>query len=165
MSATPRLGLPHLIPGQAQKEFTHNEALQAIDALLGGAVEGEPSDTPPASPLSGSCYIVGPSPSGAWAGQAGAVASFSEAGWRFQPPIEGMALLVRSSGDQAAYRGGAWEIGVVRAGEVVVGGNKVVGARAAAVVAPAGGTTVDAQARTAIDAILTALRGHGLIAT
>ncbi|MDQ3247073.1 MAG: DUF2793 domain-containing protein [Pseudomonadota bacterium] len=165
MSATPRLGLPHLIPGQAQKEFTHNEALQGIDSLLAGAVEGDPADTPPAAPLPGSCYIVGPSPSGAWAGRAGSVASYSDAGWRFLPPVEGMSLLMRSSGVQAVYRGGGWEIGVVRAGEIVVGGNKVVGTRAAAVAAPAGGTVVDAQARTAIGAILTALRGHGLIAT
>lgn len=165
MSSTPRLALSLLIPGQSQKEHTHNEALQAIDALLGGAVEGNPVDNPPATPLAGACYIVGTSPSGAWAGHAGAVAIFSEAGWRFQQPVEGMSLLVRSSGMQASYRGGAWETGVVRAGEVVVEGNKVVGARAAPVAAPAGGTVVDVQARAAITAILTALRGHGLIAT
>lgn len=128
-------------------------------------MEGDPANNPPATPLAGACYIVGSSPSGVWTGRVGSVASYSEAGWRFLPPVEGMSLLVRSSGLQATYRGGAWDIGVVRAGEMVVGGNKVVGARAAAVAAPAGGTVIDAQARTAVNAILTALRGHGLIAT
>jgi hypothetical protein len=128
-------------------------------------VEGDPANIPPATPLAGACYIVGPAPTGAWAGRAGSVAAYSDAGWRFLPPIDGMSLLVRSSGLQAIYRAGAWEIGVVRTGEVVVGGNKVLGSRAAAIAAPAGGTVVDAQARTAISAILTALRGHGLIAT
>ena len=34
MNGTPRLSLPFLSPGQAQKEFTHNEALQILDAVV-----------------------------------------------------------------------------------------------------------------------------------
>jgi len=40
-----------------------------------------------------------------------------------------------------------------------------VGARAAAIDSPAGGTVVDLEARSAISAILSAMRQHGLIAT
>jgi len=39
------------------------------------------------------------------------------------------------------------------------------GTRAAAIAGPAGGTTIDAESRTAIGQILTALRQHGLIET
>lgn len=46
-----------------------------------------------------------------------------------------------------------------------VAGNVVVAAQQAAITAPAGGATVDAEARTAIGSILTALRTHGLIDT
>lgn len=46
-----------------------------------------------------------------------------------------------------------------------VNGTQVVGARQAAIGAPTGGTTIDAEARTAIGSILTVLRTHGLIAT
>ena len=38
MEFTPRLSLPTLIPGQAQKELFHNEALQVLDFLVAGAV-------------------------------------------------------------------------------------------------------------------------------
>ena len=49
--------------------------------------------------------------------------------------------------------------------EYRVGGTKVVGAQAGAITDPSGGTTVDSAARTAIGAILSALRGHGLISS
>ena len=48
MAGTPRLSLPFLSVGQAQKEFTHNEALQTLDVLVAGAIEEPPRATPPA---------------------------------------------------------------------------------------------------------------------
>jgi hypothetical protein len=68
-----------------------------------------------------------------------------------------------SDGDVGEFRGGAWEIGLLRGDAVVIGGEQVIGSRAAAIADPAGGATVDNEARTAIDAILDALREHGLI--
>jgi len=41
----------------------------------------------------------------------------------------------------------------------------VVGVQQAAIAEPSSGDTVDGEARTAIDAILAALRSHGLIAS
>ena len=46
-----------------------------------------------------------------------------------------------------------------------VDGEQVVGTRAEAIASPAGGATVDAEARTAVSQILAALRTHGLIDT
>lgn len=34
MSNTPNLGLPYILPSQAQKHVTHNEAIKALDALI-----------------------------------------------------------------------------------------------------------------------------------
>lgn len=48
--------------------------------------------------------------------------------------------------------------------EYRVGGTKVVGSQQGAITAPTGGATIDSQARTAINAILSAMRTHGLIA-
>jgi hypothetical protein len=83
----------------------------------------------------------------------------------FARSAEGMVLHERTSGTAAAFRNGAWEVGALRGGSLVIDGLKVVGARAAAIDSPGGGTVVDAEARSAIDAILIALRQHGLIET
>lgn len=163
MSGTPRLALPFLSPGQAQKEFSHNEALQTLDFLVAGAVEEPPRSDPPSSPAVGACYIVGGSPTGAWAGQSKAVAGFSTGGWRFIAPLDGMSAYVKASGVWANYRSGAWELGTLRGSSIVVDGQQVVGARTSAITSPTGGTIVDNEARAAIDQILVVLRAHGLI--
>jgi len=46
---------------------------------------------------------------------------------------------------------------------VLVDGAQVVGPRCPAIVSPTGGTTVDSEARSTLDQLLDALRGHGLI--
>lgn len=53
----------------------------------------------------------------------------------------------------------------MRGDRLVIGGQQVVAARGAAIAAPSGGAIIDAEARTALSAILSALRLHGLIAT
>ena len=165
MEMTTRLGLSLLQSGQAAKEIIVNESMTALDLLVGGAVEEPPRNAPPASPSVGQAWIVGSSPTGAWAGKAKYIAGYTSGGWRLIAPAEGMSLLVKPSGTFAVYRGGAWDLGEVRAASVKVAAQQVVGAQAGAIAGPAGGTTIDVEARTAISAILAALRGHGLIAT
>lgn len=165
MDSTDRLGLPMISPGQAQKELFHNEALQLLDALVAGAVEEPATDPPPVSPAIGECYIVGDAPSGVWSGHAQAIASFSSGGWRFINPVEGMAVYVRSTQLTAVYNAGAWDYGTVRGALLSIDGTQVVGSQAVAIESPAGGSTVDSEARVAISEILAALRQHGLIAT
>jgi hypothetical protein len=165
MSGSPRLGLPLLSVGQAQKEFAHNEALQILDLLVAGAVEEPPGTTPPASPTLGACYIVAPGATGEWAGKALCVAGWTSGGWRFISPAEGMYLYVRSTATAAAFRNGIWEVGQVRGAALIIGDEQVVGSRAGAIPSPTGGTTIDGEARASVDAILIALRQHGLIET
>ena len=163
MSATPRLALPMLSAGQAQKELTHNEALQTLDALVAAGVEEGPRAAPPPSPTVGACYIVSTTPSGAWAGKPQHLACYTSGGWRLLPPTEGMNVYVTSSSIWATYRSGGWETGTVRGTTLVLGGQQVVGGRIAAIPSATGGTTIDAEARSTIDQILAALRQHGLI--
>jgi hypothetical protein len=141
----------------------HNEALQTLDLLVAAAVEEAPRLDPPASPVEGACYIVGPSPSGAWAGKSGCIAGFTSGGWRLIAPFEGLSAYMKATGMRATYRTGTWELGVLRGGSLVVGGVQVVGSRLAAIANPSGGTIVDAESRGAINQVLTALRQHGLI--
>ena len=165
MTSTARFAIPYIEPGQAQKELYHNEALQIADVLLGAAVEEPPRAAPPADPVVGACYIIAASPSGDWAGQAGKLAAFTSGGWRFIAPVEGLTVHIRSTAVDARYRGGAWELGQIRGDRLLVGGQQVVGSRAAAIADPSGGGNGDTAARTAIVAILGVLRQHGLIAT
>lgn len=165
MSGTPRFDLPFLSAGQAQKEFFHNEALQTLDVLVAAAVEEPPRAVPPATPTIGAAYIVGSAPTDAWVGKAQSIAAYTGGGWRFMAPVEGMAAYVKSIGCGAIYRAGAWEIGVLRGSSLAIDGVQVVGGRTGAIESATGGTTVDTQARSTIDRILTALRQHGLIET
>jgi len=142
-SASPRFGLPLLFAGQAQKEVFVNEAHALTDALLHPAVEGE-ADAPPANPAAGECWLVGDTPSGAWAEHAGEIASFQPGGWVFAAPRDGVRLLDRSTGQDIRYRG-TWQ-------------------RPATPGVPTGGTTVDAEARTAIADLVAALVAGGLLA-
>jgi hypothetical protein len=77
--------------------------------------------------------------------------------------MEGLSVYVKTSSVWATYRSGAWEIGTVRGSSLVLGGQQVVGGRLAAIPSATGGATIDAQARSTIDQILSALRQHGLI--
>ena len=161
---TDRLGLPMLQPGQAQKEMSHNEVLTLLDLAVQAAVEAIGVTAPPVEPAPGQCWIVGSPASGAWAGREDCVAGWTEAGWRFVAPTEGMAAWSRQDAQTARFSDGLWHVGDVRATRLIVAGDQVVGQRRPAIAAPSGGAAPDAEARAAIAAMLEALRSHGLIA-
>lgn len=163
MDSSARFALPLLSPGQAQKEIFHNESLHRVDMLLCPVVEGAETPLPPAEPEAGTCYLVAPGASGAWAGKDGMLAGFTEGGWRFIPPIEGVRLFERNSGQMVVRRGGAWETGILRAQQLQIDGTTVVRERQPAIADPSAGGVVDAQCRSAVSAILGMLRTHGLI--
>lgn len=165
MELTDRHALPLLAAGQAQKELTHNEALTMIDALLHPAVEAAGLDQPPAAPQPGQLWIVGNAPVAEWAGWPGALACWTDNGWRLIEPREGMRVFDRDTGLWIDHIGGVWTAGMVRGGSLVISGIQVAGPQQPAVADPAGGATVDSEARLAIATLLQRLRSHGLIAT
>jgi len=160
---TPRFALPLLQAGQAQKEIDHNEALVLIDGGLHPLVQTAGDDTPPGSPSPGAAWIVGPAPTGGWSGAAHALALWTGGGWRFLPPTLGMTVWNAATGRPARWDGSAWLDGEIAAALIRIGGAQVVGARQPAIADPAGGATIDAEARAAITALLAAQRNHGLI--
>jgi hypothetical protein len=163
--STARHALPLIAPGQAQKEVSHNEALAALDLLVQPAVSGVGVNVPPDAPVEGECWIVGPTPSGAWSGHTHALAGWTAGGWRFAAPREGMAVWIGGTAGCARYTEGAWVTGTLHGERVMLNGVPVVGAQRPAIASPTGGATVDAEARAALGAVLAALRTHGLIAT
>ena len=140
--ASPRYALPLLFPGQSQKEFYVNEAHALIDALLHPAVAGEAND-PPTAPADGECWLVGAEPTELWKDHAAELACWSSGGWLFVAPREGMCLLNQSTGQMGLYRAGEW-------------------AWATPPSLPAGGSTVDSQARAAIADLVAALAASGI---
>ncbi len=141
-SKSPRFGLPFLFAGQAQKEYSVNEAHALADMLLHPAVIAE-QDAPPAAPADGECWLVGPNPSGDWHGHAGSVASMQAGNWLFASPRNGMRLFDESTGQYRLYRDG-WHA-------------------ASAIAEAQGGSTIDSEARTAIAGLIAALAAAGVL--
>ena len=139
------------------KESTHNESLARLDFIVAAAVIEVGRNDPPTSPASGDCYIVGSTPTGDWNGNGSALASFTESGWRFASAIAGLSVFDRQSGCEASFDGTSWRVGDVRAEQVTIGGDKVLGARQPAI--------ADHPSDSTINEILAVLRAHGLIAS
>ncbi|HEX8262596.1 MAG TPA: DUF2793 domain-containing protein [Allosphingosinicella sp.] len=161
--STPRFALPYILPGQAQKELFHNEALARIDLALHPAVEGGPEATPPTGPQEGQCWIVASPGSGDWAGRDGMLAMWTEGGWRFLAPAPGTVAWNKAASLPLLWDGAQWREGALLCAGLVVNGVQVVGPRQAAVPSPSGGTIIDEEARVAINALTAALMSHGLI--
>ena len=161
---TPRLGLPMLAVGQAQKEATHNEALVLIDALVQPVVQAVAPAAIPEAPSPGQCWIVGNGAGGAWLGHDNAIACWTEGGWRFVQSREGMGAWCIGEGKPARRAATGWVVGEVEATVIRIDGKQIVGARQPEVANVAGGAVIDAEARVAVNTILATMRAHGLIA-
>jgi hypothetical protein len=164
MAISPRLGLPLLSAGQAQKEITHNEALVLLDAVTHGCCAGPPVNDPPSAPAVGLSYICGAIPTAAWLGHASDLACWTDGGWRFVEPFDGLEVIDRMSGRTWRFMGGQWSCGLLQGSEVRIDSVKVVGSQVPAIANAAGGSNIDVQARSVLGQVLQALRSHGLIA-
>ena len=162
--ATPRWLLPFLAVGQAQKEWTHNEALVLVDLLTHPCVEAVGVNAPPVAPALGQCWIVGDSPTGEWIGHVRALAAWTDGGWRFLSPRVGLKVWSRADLYHCHWDGDLWQRGLVPALSIQVEGKKVVGAQQLGIPIPAGGQVIDSEARLALKAVIEALQAHGLLA-
>lgn len=91
---TPNLSMPLILPAQAQKHVTHNEALQLLDTLVQLVLQSRSLTTPPATPVTGQIYGVPAGATGAWAPHIDTVAVFMNAGWFHIIPQEGWRAYV-----------------------------------------------------------------------
>lgn len=108
MDTTTNLALPYILPAQAQKHVTHNEALRTLDAVVQLSVADRHLATPPATPAEGDRYIVPAGAGGAWSGLAGRIAAFQDAAWAFLSPKEGWIAWVADENKALAFDGAAW---------------------------------------------------------
>lgn len=85
MTATPNNAIPYVPENTIDPAAGLNLALIGIDALLQCAVLAI-TDTPPVgTPVEGDRYALGTAPTGAWAGQAGKLAVWTNGLWAFYP--------------------------------------------------------------------------------
>ena len=111
---SPNLLMPLLMPAQASKHVTHNEALLRLDALVHLAVLDRDTTQPPAAPLEGQRHIVAVGADGGWAGQAGNIAVFATGGWDFLIPRAGWRAFVLAEGIEVIWHNGQWQSGAAR---------------------------------------------------
>jgi hypothetical protein len=107
VTSSPNLALPYLDVAQAQKEVTHNEALNLLDVLAQAAVINATTTAPPGSPTNGQAWIVAASATGAWAGKDGQIAAWF-GGWRFLVPKEGWRVWDKAGDVILTHSGSAW---------------------------------------------------------
>ena len=106
---TPNLGLPYIMPSQAQKHVTHNEAIRAVDALLQIGVIARELAVPPAVPADGDRYIVGTGSEGAWQGKDQSLAAFQDGAWAFFTPKAGWVAYVVAENRMVVHDGVSWQ--------------------------------------------------------
>ncbi len=108
MPNSPNLGLPYIVANQAQKHVPHNDAVAMIDGILQLSLAARNLNTPPATPIDGQRWLIGPAPTGEWAGQAGLIA-FRNAGlWQFLTPRKGWAAWIEAENILLIYDGANW---------------------------------------------------------
>ena len=107
--ATPALGLPYLLPNQAQKHVTHNESLATLDTLVQLVLQAHDETTPPGSPDEGDSYGLSATPSGDWAGHGDEIATWQDGAWHFLAPQAGWRAWSAADSALLVFDGTAWQ--------------------------------------------------------
>jgi len=117
---TTNLGLPFLMPAQAQKHVTVNESLTRLDALVQAVVESRSISVQPGSPGDGQVWIAPAGKTGAeWGGYANwALAYYRDGSWEAFAPKAGWRVWVKDEGVEARFDGAVW-----RADQTITGLN------------------------------------------
>lgn len=116
-NTTAKCDLPLLMPAQAQKHVTVNEALMRLDGQLDLVLQSLTRITPPEAVVDGMCWSVPQNAVNAWAGQGGKIAIGANGGWIFVQPAYGRRAVIADQGVTAIHDGAAWVPGAVTLGE------------------------------------------------
>ncbi len=108
METTDNLALPYILPSQAQKHVTHNEALGMLDGLVQLSVLDRDLATATPSPAPGDRYIVGEGATGDWADHDGEIAQWVDGGWTFHAPKAGFLCHVADEDAFLHFDGSGW---------------------------------------------------------
>ncbi|MGE0500770.1 MAG: DUF2793 domain-containing protein [Rhizobiaceae bacterium] len=106
MEETANLSLPYILPSQAQKHVTHNEALRILDALVQLSVASRTATTPPGEPSEGGRYIVAADAEGEWDTS---VACYVDDAWMKLDPRIGWRAWIEDEETLCVFDGAAWQ--------------------------------------------------------
>ncbi|PXA78570.1 ribonuclease III [Caulobacter sp. D4A] len=109
-AATPRLSLPYVAAGQAQKHVTVNEGLARLDGLVQPCVVSRTVTAQPAAPADGALWIRPAAATGAdWAvAPANSLMRFEAGAWEAIAPAAGFTAWIADEGQMAVFTGSAW---------------------------------------------------------
>lgn len=107
---TPRLDLPWLMPAQAQKHVTVNEALARLDMLVQASVLSRTLTDQPETPSEGEGYLLPDAPQGeVWSSQSeGVLMVFHEGVWTAVEPWAGLTVFVADEAVSLVHDGAEW---------------------------------------------------------
>lgn len=108
MARTAQLDLPLIMPAQAQKHVTVNEALARLDAATQLRVVSSVVATPPATATDGTGFLIPDSAAGEWQGKAGRIAVWSNGGWVYLSPKAGWRAWDESRPGYQMFDGAGW---------------------------------------------------------
>ncbi|SIQ33414.1 Protein of unknown function [Rhizobium sp. RU20A] len=106
---TPNLAMPYILPSQALKHVTHNEALQIIDGLAQLAVLATLT-APPSDPEDGACFAIDDAATGLWAGRSGKLALRQDGDWIYLSPRAGWRGWFLAEDRLKVHDGVGWEV-------------------------------------------------------
>jgi hypothetical protein len=105
---TPNLSLPFILPAQAQKHVTHNEAIELLDMIVQLTLESTTAITPPATANEGQAWVLGTGATGDWTGQDNNIATWRGGGWLFVTPRDGWQAWVNDVAAIQVLTSGSW---------------------------------------------------------
>jgi hypothetical protein len=108
MDITPNLTMPYILPSQAQKHVTHNDALRVIDTIVQLCILTRNLAIPPETANDGDRYLVADEAGGEWSSQDGKLAVMLDGAWYFHQPVAGWRLWVADENRLLIYNGSVW---------------------------------------------------------
>ncbi|MFK3779927.1 DUF2793 domain-containing protein [Agrobacterium sp. NPDC089420] len=104
---TARLRLPYILPSQAQKHVTHNEALQRLDAIVQLVVRAVVA-APPDNAAEGDCVLLSADATGDFAGKGGKLVFRQDGAWLLITPQPGWTAWFAAEARYRVLQDGAW---------------------------------------------------------
>jgi Protein of unknown function (DUF2793) len=108
MARTAQLDLPLVMPAQAQKHVTVNEAFARLDAATQLRVVSSAITAPPATGVEGSSFLIPEAATGEWQSMAGRIAVRSNGGWVYLTPKAGWRAWDESRYGYLMFDGSVW---------------------------------------------------------